>query len=365
MILTGFQFSSWQWLFLIPFIWGTLIWWYKSRQDTKQQTSFMDVDLSVYNHFYHPLVKQLIEVTASTSSAKPFWKRSIYWLTGFILSFVVISLAQPVLIGKRLPDPPPEHDIVFLVDTSLSMQLSDYEQNGIQIKRIEVLRNLLDEFTVKMRGEKISIILFAENAYVLVPLTSDQNLIRKMLQRITTTLAGRYTAVGDALLMALNETINAQTRHSLSSEQSQKKRHQTFILFTDADSSRGEISSSAAAQLIAENNIPVFTIAIGSSSGGLGEKADKKVKGGLYNPVDLALLEDISKTTKAESFQVSDAKNMQKALNSILKQSQNVAIPKPKYEQKELYFYFLLLALFLLVISQIVCISRQMGASND
>lgn len=325
----------------------------------------MDVDLSAYNHFYHPLVKQLIEASASTSAAKPFWKRPTYWLTGFILSLIVISLAQPVLIGKRLPDPPPERDIVFLVDTSLSMQLSDYEQNGIEIKRIEVLRNLLDEFTVKMRGEKISIILFAENAYVLVPLTSDQNLIRKMLQRITTTLAGRYTAVGDALLMALNETIDAQARNTLNSEKSHKKRHQTFILFTDADSSRGEITSSAAAQIIAENNIPVFTIAIGSSGSGLDKDVDKKVKGGLYSSVDLALLEEVSKTTKGESYQVSDAEAMQKALDSILKQSQNIAVPKPKYEQKELYFYFLLLALFLLITSQLVRIFRQIGDSDD
>ena len=349
---SGFQFIHWQWLLLIPFLWGALIWWYQNEFDSKQQASIMDVDLSATNRFYHPLVKQLIAASASISTKQSFWKQAMFWFSGFVLSLLVISLAQPVLTGKRLPDPLPERDIIFLVDTSISMQLKDYEQDGVELKRIEVLRNLLDEFTVKMQGEKISIILFAENAYVLVPLSSDQNLIRNMLRRITTTLAGRYTALGDALLMALNETINAQARNDLSANKPQeinKKRHQTFILFTDADASRGEVTSNAAAQLVAENNIPVFTIAIGSAD----ISKDKKVKGGLYSSVDLPLLEEISKITKGQSYQVSDAITMQKALSNILKQSQNIAVPKARYEQQELYAYPLMLALLLLIVFQL------------
>lgn len=346
----GFHFTQWQWLLLIPFIWGALLWWAQNKRAGKLQTSIMDADLSAANRFYHPLVNQLIDASASTSTKKMIWRQVAFWLSGFVLSLLAISLTQPVLTGKRLPDPPPERDIIFLVDTSVSMQLRDYEQDGVEIKRIEVLRNLLDEFAIKMKGEKISIILFAENAYVLVPLTSDQNLIREMLRRITTTLAGRYTALGDALLMALNETQNAQMRLLQSNPQAiNKKRHQTFILFTDADASRGEVTSNAAAQIVAENHIPVFTIAIGSSD----SNKDKKIKGGLYSSVDLPLLEEISTITQGLSYQVSDATAMQTALNNILKQSQNVAVPKARYEQDELYAYPLGLALFLLMIFQL------------
>ena len=363
MSFSGFQFLSWPWLLLLPFVWGISAWWIQKNLAEKQQASILDADLSVYNHFFHPLVEQLIEASnqQNTTQTKVFWKQSYFWLISLILSLLLIALAQPVLIGKRLPDPPPERDIVFIVDTSVSMQLKDYEQDGVAIKRIEVLRNLLDEFALKMHGEKISIILFAENAYVLVPLSSDQYLIRQMLRRITTTLAGRYTAVGDALLMALNETKNAQLRNQQSNQlATQKKRHQTFILFTDADSSRGTVDSSAAAKLIAEHKIPVFSIAIGSSD----IKKDKKVKGGLYSSVDLDLLEDVSQQTKGKSFQVNDSAALEKALNNILQQSQNIAIPKPRYEQESLYFYPLFLALLMLTISQLLRLVMQEKLSH-
>lgn len=338
MNFSSFQFIHWQWLWLILILWGILIWWYQYKDDIQIEASIVDLDLSAYNHFYHPLVKQLIDHSEPSLRSKVFWKKTQFWLNAIIFSLLIMSLAQPVLIGKRLSDTPPERDIIFLVDTSISMQLKDYQQDGIPIKRIEVLRNLLDEFALKMKGEKLSIILFAEKAYILVPLSSDQNLIRKMLRRITTTLAGRYTAIGDALLMALSETQNT----------SDKTRHKTFILLTDADSSRGEVTSTAAAKLVAEHQIPVYTIAIGSSN----IHPDKKVLGGLFSSVDIGLLEEVSQLTNAKSYQVNDSGAIQKALQSILKQSQNVALPKANFEHEDLYYYFLLLSLLLLVLSQ-------------
>ena len=341
---------KWQWLLLLPLLLGYLIWWFSKKRTANISASMVDIDASAHNHFYHPLAHKLIEEAKQRPVISyPFWKQHRFWLFSAIASLLLISLAQPVLIGKRLPDPPPERDIIFLIDVSVSMQLKDYQQDGVAIKRIDVLRNLLDEFALKMKGEKISLILFAEKAYVLVPLTSDQNLIRKMLRRITSSLAGRFTALGDALLMALNQSKQAQ-------KGKEKKRHQTFILFTDADASRGKVTSSAAAEIVAEEEIPVFTIAIGSSQ----QDGKKKIEGGMYHPVDPALLADISKRTDGKSYQVNDANAMQKALQEILQQRQNIAIPKPQYEQQSLYFYPLLLALFLLFLSQLLSLVKQM-----
>ncbi|MFK8028112.1 MAG: VWA domain-containing protein, partial [Gammaproteobacteria bacterium] len=243
------QFLSWQWLLLIPFLWGFLIYWYKQPR-TSQTASIVDVELSAYNHFYHPFTDKLIAAKKQhwlSSSNRNFWKNPKFWLFGLLLSLLTIALSQPVLQGKRLPDPPPERDIVFLVDTSMSMQLKDYKLEGKEISRMELLRSLLDEFTSRMQGERISVILFAEKPYILVPLTSEQNLIRRMLGRITTTLAGRYAALGEALMMALNEA------------KQQQGRHQTFILFTDENTSRGKVTASAAAQVVGEYDIPIFT----------------------------------------------------------------------------------------------------------
>ncbi len=334
------QFLSPNWLWLLLPLWSYLIWWFKTQ--TKQSShSIAEADPAAGNHFYHPFADKLCQLSEQTNqpfASRHFWKKPPFWWYGLALSFLVAALSQPILIGERLPDPPPERDIVFLVDTSISMQLKDYSLAGKPIKRMDLLRNLLDDFTLKMAGEHISIIIFAEEPYLLVPLSNDQYLIRRMLSRITTTLAGRFTAVGDALLLALNEA------------KKQKNRHQTFILFTDADKTLGKVTPLAAAKLVAESDIPIFTIAIGSSQ----KDQDRQIQGGLYQPVDLDLLKSIADISGGKSYQVNDTNAMQKALTSILEQRQNLAQTLPLYEKEFLYHYPLITGLLLLLFWQIL-----------
>ena len=77
------------------------------------------------------------------------------------------------------------------------------------------------------------------------------------------------------------------------------------------------------------------------------------MQGGLYQAVNLALLEDIAKRTQGSSYQVHDSKAMQQALQDILKQRQNTAIPQARYEQKSLYLYPLIISLLLLTLYQL------------
>ena len=312
-----YQFLAEYWLGLLPLLFAYLAWWFSrydsghssgqnSRQKHELTSCIADIDLSAHSHYYHPLAHQLIahsKQQKSKNKQATFWLNPYFWWQSITIGLLIIALAQPVLIGERLPDPPPERDIVFLVDTSVSMQLMDYELAGKAIRRMDLLHTLLDEFATKMEGERIAVIIFGEQSHMLVPLSNDQGLIRRMLSRVTTTLAGRYSALGEALLMALNEAKKTPDRH------------QTVILFTDADASRGKVTPAAAAELLAEQHIPVFTIAIGSS---LQDKTDD-ISGGLYQPVNLSLLEDISQRTKGASYQVNDSKAMQQALQRYFK----------------------------------------------
>ncbi len=351
------QFLSVHWLGLLPIFWGYLFLRSTFNPDYNPSDSCIaDVDPSANNHYYHPLVDSLINDSMSATNTVKIKVKSHKWSQGLqalAISLLIISLAEPVLIGERLPDPPPERDIVFLVDTSVSMQLMDYEVQGEPIQRMQLLHNLLDEFASKMVGERIAVIVFAEEPYMLVPLTNDQTLIRGMLARITTTLAGRYSAVGDALLMALAMTS--------SSDRAEADRHKTFILFTDAHDSLGNVTTSAAAELVGEHNIPVFTVAIGSSLSRSTLANQEQVSGGLYQAVNHDLLADISKRTKGNSYEISDSKAMQQALADILQQRQNLAIPVPVYQQTNLYFYPLLLGLVILVLQQIVRLYSTYG----
>lgn len=337
-----YQLLSPHWLWLLPLFWRYCLWWYRQAHGAVHNSSIADADPAAANHFYHPLIKSLLHEQGKSHKKhrKAVWKKPDFWWLGVAISALIVSLAQPVLIGERLPDPPPQRDIVFLVDISTSMQLKDYSLDGKPISRMDLLRNLLNEFADKMKGEQLSVIVFAEQSFVLVPLSHDQYLIKQMLGRINTTLAGRYSAVGDALLLALKES------------QKEAVRHQTFILFSDADVSRGKVTSTAAAELVADKHIPVFTIAIGSSQQ-QNEQSQKKVQGGLYQAVNLPLLQEIANITGGKSYQVHDSKAMKEALQSILQQRQNMAEPEPQYKREPLYFYPMSLGLLMLLLWQL------------
>jgi len=354
MINSHLQFLSIGWLWLLPPFWLFIMWWFSLKRK-HLEPSIADVQSLSYLHVYHPLVPLLINKTSEVKqnriqkNGEKFWLKIKFWGEGLAISALIIALAEPVLIGERLPDPPPERDIVFLVDTSVSMQLKDYSLNGKPVKRMDLLRNLVDEFAMQMKGERISVIIFAEQPYILVPLTHDQYLIRRMLSRISTTLAGRYTALGDALLMALREARKQGQKQGQEKGQEIKNRHQTFIVFTDADESHGKVTSTAAAKLVSESKIPVFTIAVGSSQ----KNKDDVVQGGLYQAVNLPLLREIADITGGKSFQVHDSEAIKKALKSILSQRQNLAEIEPQYQRETLYFYPLMLGLLILMLLQL------------
>lgn len=282
--------------------------------------------------FFHPLSHLL------PATPEPTWQRYLhraifawFWLC------LSLAVAQPVQRGAKLLDLPPERDIVLLVDVSISMTLTDYDIDGQKHTRMDVLKTLLHDFASRLQGERLGMIVFAETPYLLVPLTRDPTLVQHQLQRLTPTLAGRVSAVGDAIILALKEVGK------------QPQRKPIFVLFTDADESIGHVDPEAAAALAAESHIPLYSIAIGSTAATM--EGDT---GGLaYQPVNLALLQALSQRTGAKTYQAGDTQAVEQALADITRQHQNAAQPIPRYQQQALYPWLLLAGLLPLMAWQL------------
>jgi Ca-activated chloride channel family protein len=268
---------------------------------------------------------------------KPSILRSILYAIVFIC--LVISMAQPVRIGERLPDPPKQRDIVFIVDTSVSMVLRDYILDGKRISRMNLLKGLLSRFVGKLHDDRISIIIFADNAHTLVPLTRDTNLVQAMLARIEISMAGRSSAIGDGIALAIKQAKQASDYRRV------------LVLMTDADQPSGDISPESAAQLAAQEKLPLYTIAIGAGSY---EADEQQTSGLIYHPADLALLESLASSTGAQSYQASDARTLQQAIADIEQREQIPTDVTPRYYREPLYMWPLLLGLLLLSLTQLV-----------
>lgn len=251
---------------------------------------------------------------------------------------LTISLAQPVRIGERLPDPPQERDIVFIVDTSISMTLRDYVLNHQRIARMTLLKGVLDRFVQQLPGERIGITIFGDAAYTLVPLTRDHSLVHRMLARIQTTMAGRYNAIGEAIALAVKPADSQAT--------TQPRRHRVLVLLTDADRPTGAITPETAAELARQAKLPLYTVAIGASSMAAEEE---RVTGLLYEPVDVGLLQRIAQRTGARSYQAGDAQALEQAIHDIARHESNKAAVTPRYAHQPLYQWPLLCGLLLVL----------------
>ena len=143
-----------EWLLLLPLL---LIISLVLRQKAKHTKSLLGpsslalVSGVSASRLLHPLI-HLLPKSYSTASY-PISQNIIYAL---IISCLVVALAEPVRIGERLPDPPQERDIVFIVDTSVSMILRDYVLDGQRVDRMSLIKELLDRFIQKLEGHERS-----------------------------------------------------------------------------------------------------------------------------------------------------------------------------------------------------------------
>lgn len=282
----------------------------------------------------HPYI-ELIPRAATGHGGRATVEQLLRWAA---LACLVLALAEPVRIGERLPDPPDQRDIMFVVDVSVSMTLRDYVLDGVRIDRMNLLKALLARFTERLSGERIGIIAFADRAHTLVPLTPDQGLLQRMIERLDTGIAGRSTAVGEAVALGVQGLSKRSDRQPV------------LVLFTDAVQPTGRIGARQAAGLAAKAGIPLYTVAIGAASYAAEEQ---RVTGLIYHPADVALLAALSEQTGAKSYRADDGQTLAAALTEIGRRETPATPPTPRYYRLPLYHWALLTGLALLTLAQL------------
>lgn len=331
---THYELSQPEWLWLFPlFILMHIIFKLVKTKYIRQSAPTNFIDTSSNQELIHPLVSVLSTTATGVKLKAP--SLLLYYL---ILFFLVLALTQPVRIGEKLPEPPQERDIVFIVDTSVSMILRDYILDGERIDRMSLLKGILDEFIVKLKGERMSIIVFGDNAYTLVPLTSDQHLLRRMLTRVQATMAGRFNAIGEAIALAVKQA----TKQNKTDKNNQRKR--ILVLLTDADQPTGDIEPDIAAKLAQNAKLPLYTIAIGATSLAAEES---RLGGLLYSPVNLNLIQRLSSITGGKSYQAGNPNALKNAIEEINLHETNQRKIEVQYFRQPLYFLPLIIAFVL------------------
>jgi Ca-activated chloride channel family protein len=173
------------------------------------------------------------------------------WVPRALQALCVLALAV-VALGASGPHVRlwlPAHGAVFIcIDTSGSMASTDVVPTRAEAARAAA-RAFIEE---SPRGTKIGIITFAGAAGVVVPLNDDRNATANGLDEIPP--PDGATAIGDALTLA--------------SKFLPKSGHRAVVLITDGVNNSGS-DPLEAAQRLGRQGIPVYTVGIGTQSGGL------------------------------------------------------------------------------------------------
>jgi Ca-activated chloride channel family protein len=170
---------------------------------------------------------------------------------------LILAACRPFWLGDPISRTVSGRDLMLAVDISGSMSEADMTISSKPASRIDVLKLVVGKFIERRRGDRIGLILFGTNAYTYVPLTFDLDALGDLLADISTGLAGRHTAIGDAVGLAVKSMHNQESRHKL------------LILVTDGSNTAGFENPIVAAQAAAQQGLTIHTIGIGTDADAL------------------------------------------------------------------------------------------------
>ena len=280
-------------------------------------------------------------LTINSATFKTLCSRYIWVLR--LLVFVFLALA---LVRFRLPIEESKIqtegiDIILALDTSTSMLAEDFTLHGKRANRLDVVKDVVENFIRGRKNDRIGIVAFAARAYTASPLTLDYGWLLENLKRIKIGMIEDGTAIGSGLSVALKRLDNTKAKSKI------------VILLTDGINNAGKISPSLAAEAAKALKVKVYTIGAGTK--GMAPYPMKDFFGNtVYQPVKIDIDEDslinIASKTEGKYFRATDTKSLKEIYAEIDRMEKSPIEEKGYMEYRELFPMFLTIAMVLLLL---------------
>jgi Ca-activated chloride channel family protein len=187
---------------------------------------------------------------------------------------IVAALARPQLLEPPLSRTIPVRDMLLAVDLSGSMGTKDFQDaTGQTVDRLTAVKQVLDGFLSRRRGDRVGLIVFGNAPFVQAPFTQDLDVCRELLAETRVGMAGPKTAMGDAIGLAVNVFENS------------KVEERVLIVLTDGNDTGSQVPPQRAADVAKDRKITIETVSVG----------DPKAAG--EDKLDEATLKQVAETT--------------------------------------------------------------------
>ncbi|MDQ7045301.1 MAG: VWA domain-containing protein [Sulfurimonas sp.] len=224
-------------------------------------------------HFFSQEVMEKLKVTTNGVSLKT---RNILYLCIFIL--MIIGIAGPVIKKGKVEIKSKSADIIIALDISDSMLAEDVYPNRLKLAKSKAI-----ELLKIAPNERIGIVAFAKNSYLVSPMSFDHDAVGFLLKQLNTDSITEKGTNFLSLLNVVQNTIKTQSQKHL-------------LILSDGGDSNDFSEEIAYAK---ENNIVVYILGLGTNKGSPIKKEDGSFITYEGEVIVSKLNEDISKFATA------------------------------------------------------------------
>jgi len=296
---TLFQFAEPLWLLLLALL--PVLLWLKGKAGRVAAIRFPSTLLAA-------------QVAAFVKQRPGRWRALLRWLA---VVFLILALARPQTGEEITTSESSGIDIAIVVDLSTSMWAHDFEMDGTRVDRLTVVKSVIQQFIEARTNDRLGLIAFAAEPYLVSPLTLNHEWLQRRLEQIRIGQIEDGTAIGSAIGSATNRLrdIPAESK--------------SIILVTDGANNRGQIEPEAAAEAAKAYGIKVYAIGVGEA--GIvpfparfdrnGEPARAR-DGRIYlrqarSDIDLEALRTVAETTGGRYFHATDSESLREIYAEI------------------------------------------------
>ncbi|HOO89631.1 MAG TPA: VWA domain-containing protein [Syntrophales bacterium] len=269
------------------------------------------------------------------------------WLAGRIpmvirvgcLVLLVLAAARPQMYNVSREIKSPGVDIMLCLDASGSMQALDFTLDDKPASRLAAVKKVVGDFIKKRETDRIGLVVFGTQAFTQSPLTLDKGLLIDLVKRMEIGMAGDKTAIGSAI------AIGGKRLKDL------KAKSKILILLTDGRQTAGSLTPEEAAEAAQALGIKIYTIGVGGTGPAPFPVQTPFGTQLIRQPVDMdeETLTKVAEIGHGEYFRAADTKRLQEIYDIIDRQEKTEATVKEFFHFRELYPWFLLPALLLLM----------------
>ena len=178
-------------------------------------------------------------------------RRDVFKFIVFLLmiSCLILGLAN-LQSGSKMEEVKREGiDLYIAVDVSNSMNAQD-----IVPSRLDRSKQAINKLISDMKGDRLGVIVFADKAFVQLPITTDYAAAKMFLASVNTnSVASQGTAIGEAINLAMKSFADDE-------------RNKAIVIISDGEDHENDAAMNAAREA-AKKGIRIYTIGMGLPEG--------------------------------------------------------------------------------------------------